>query len=117
MTVHPVPVKLTHADYLKFPRDHKRHEIVAGEHHVSASPIPYHQIVLTRLLIQLHAHIDSRGLGLVLPAPVCVHLGEHDIVEPDLVVLLQDRKHMLTPTKIKGAPSLLIEVLSPSTSR
>ena len=40
MTVHPSPVKLTYADYLKFPRDHKRHEIVAGEHHVSLRRFP-----------------------------------------------------------------------------
>jgi Uma2 family endonuclease len=117
MTVHPSPAKLTYADYLKFPRDHKRHEIVAGEHHVSPPPIPYHQVLIMRLGTELQLQIGARGLGLVMPAPLGVQLSEHDVVEPDLTVLLKDRQHLMTPKKIKGAPSLVIEVLSPSTRR
>ncbi|MEX0867026.1 MAG: Uma2 family endonuclease, partial [Pirellulales bacterium] len=46
--------------------------------------------------------------------PIDVHLAEFDVVVPDFVVLLPANR-IVTPTKIKGVPDLLIEILSPST--
>lgn len=48
---------LTCEDYLQFPEDGRRHEIIAGEHYVNAAPAMYHQWVLTRLVVQLY-HSD-----------------------------------------------------------
>jgi Uma2 family endonuclease len=50
----------------------------------------------------------------VINAPVDLQLSDHDIVQPDLVVVMQDRNHILTPTKILGIPNLVIEILSAS---
>ena len=47
-------------------------------------------------------------------APTDVQLTETDIVQPDLIVVLAARARMITPTKIKGVPDLIIEILSPS---
>lgn len=33
----------THEDYLLFPDDGKRHELIDGEHHVTLSPVTKHQ--------------------------------------------------------------------------
>jgi Uma2 family endonuclease len=49
-------------------------------------------------------------------APVDVQLSEFDIVQPDLVVVLNENVRKITPTKIKVAPNLVVEILSPSTS-
>ena len=80
----PSPRKLTYEDYLGFPEDGQRHEILDGEHAVNPSPVPYHQLVIMRVSYQLHAAIAERGLGLVLCAPCGVELGKHDVVEPDI---------------------------------
>jgi Uma2 family endonuclease len=53
-------------------------------------------------------------LGKVINAPVDLQLSDHDIVQPDLVVVTHSRKHIMTPTKIRGVPDLVIEILSPS---
>jgi len=53
---------------------------------------------------------------LAFNAPVDVQLTDHDIVQPDLVVVLGDRTRMITHAKIDGAPDLVVEILSPSTS-
>ena len=45
-----------------------------------------------------------------------VRLAEHTIVQPDLVVVLADRRHILTASRVEGAPSLVVEIISPSTS-
>ncbi len=44
-----------------------------------------------------------------------MRLSEYDVVQPDLVVVCD--KKQITPTHIEGAPTLAIEILSPSTLR
>ena len=53
-------------------------------------------------------------MGKVIDAPV-LQLSDHDIVQPDLVIVTRQRKHILTH-KIKGIPDLVVEILSPSNS-
>lgn len=50
----------------------------------------------------------------MLCAPVDLQLSDNDIVQPDLVVVLNDRRNVLTPAKINGVPNLVIEIVSPS---
>ncbi len=35
-------------------------------------------------------------------------------MQPDIVVVLSKNMHIITPTKIKGTPDLVIEIMSPS---
>ena len=110
--------KLGYAEYCSIPNDGQRHEIINGDHFVNAAPNPYHQLVSINLANQLYTQITSRGLGLVFAAPIDVQLSDHDIVQPDLVVVLNAKKKaIITPTKIKGVPDLLVEIISPSSSQ
>jgi len=43
-----------------------------------------------------------------------VHLSDHDVVEPDLLVVCDPRQ--IKESHIEGAPALVVEVLSPSTA-
>jgi len=113
--VHP-PAKLGYREYCCFPDDGRRHEIIDGDHYVNPAPSTYHQTVSRRLQHQLYMQIELTGQGVVYNAPVDVQLTDHDIVQPDLVVVLTSRMQMITPTKIKGVPDLLVEILSPSTA-
>jgi len=45
-----------------------------------------------------------------------VQLSDHDIVQPDLVVVLAEHSEWITPTKLNGPPDLTVEILSPSTA-
>lgn len=102
--------------YAAIPFDGKRHEIIEGEHFVNPAPNLYHQEVSRHIQFQLYTQIELQGLGKVIDAPVDLQLSAHDIVQPDLVIVTSKRKHILTPTKIKGIPDLVIEILSPSNS-
>jgi Uma2 family endonuclease len=106
--------KLTYEDYCCYPDDGRRHEIIDGVHYVNPAPSTYHQHVSKRLQHQLYTQFELAGIGVLYNAPVDVHLTDHDIVQPDLVVILNDKKLIVTPTKVKGAPDLLVEILSPS---
>jgi Uma2 family endonuclease len=109
--------KLTYAEYERIPEDGKRHEILDGEHHVNPAPGTYHQTVSRRIQFQLYEQIELTGRGQVFNAPIDVELSRHDIVQPDLAVVLEERRAIITPTRIEGAPDLIVEILSPSTSQ
>jgi Uma2 family endonuclease len=107
-------LRLGYAEYVLFPNDGNRHEIIDGDHYMNPAPSTYHQTVSKRLQHFLYTQIELAGLGTVFNAPIDVQLSPYDIVQPDLVALTQDSKAKITPTKILGAPELVVEILSPS---
>ncbi|MBL8809795.1 MAG: Uma2 family endonuclease [Planctomycetaceae bacterium] len=107
------PTRLTYQDYVLFPNDGNRHEIINGRHYMNAAPSPRHQAISRHIQFQLYQQIELKGLGAVIDAPIDVQLSESDVVQPDLVVILSEN-HIITPTRVKGVPDLVIEVLSAS---
>ncbi len=105
---------LDYSHYVCFPDDGRRHEIIDGEHYVNPTTSTYHQTVSRRIQFELYTQIELRKLGQVFNAPVDLQLGNHNIVQPDIVVVLTENQHIITPTKIKGIPDMIIEILSPS---
>jgi len=108
--------KLGYAEYVCFPNDGRRHEVIDGEHYLNPAPNPYHQTVSKRLQHQLYTTIELAGLGIVFDAPIDLQLSDYDMVQPDLVVIVDKKKSVITPTRIKGSPDLLVEILSPSSA-
>lgn len=115
MALHDLPRKLTYEDYLLFPDDGLRHEILDGEHYVTPAPSTRHQIVSGNLYFLLRSYLTQNPLGLILYAPVDVILSLHDIAQPDLVFISHERMKVFTEKNIQGAPDLAIEILSKST--
>ena len=106
--------KLTYADFLRFPDDGRRHELIDGVHYVSPSPEFRHQALQMRMALALGNYLDARPIGIALCAPMDCVLTMFDIVEPDLLVVLDDQK-IITKKNIRGMPALAIEILSDST--
>jgi Uma2 family endonuclease len=114
-TVAETATKLTYEDYLLFPDDDGlRHEILDGEHYVSASPNLRHQTVLMNLYRPLDVFVRPARLGRLFPVAIDVLLAKHDIVVPDLLFVRAERAGMFTAANLPGAPDLVVEVLSPS---
>jgi Uma2 family endonuclease len=111
-------LKLSYEDYLYFPDDGKRHELIDGEHYVTPAPNLKHQTSVLNLGFFLVGFVRSRDLGRIWVAPVDVLLSDHDVVQPDLVFLSKDRMDLAADgANVKGAPDLVVEVLSPGTRR
>lgn len=110
-------IVLTWRDYEATPNDGRRYEIHEGELSVTAAPLLKHQDVLMRLAVALHTHVTAGGLGRVYPAPTAVILSDTTIVEPDIVYVGTDRLGQLSERGIEGAPTLAVEILSPSTAQ
>lgn len=118
--MHPTPenTRLTYEDFLLFPDDGKRHEIIDGEHFATPSPNTRHQVLVGRLHFAIEQFLrQHRGLGRIFLAPFDVVFTRWDVVEPDLLFIAGDQAEILTDKNVQGAPALVIEILSPGTRK
>ena len=111
----PEQGKWTYADYAAIPADGRRYEIVEGVLYMSPSPSPKHQLVCGNIHADLRTFVRERKLGQVFIAPLDVELSPGTVVQPDVLVVLERRREIITPTRIIGAPDLVVEVASPGT--
>ena len=121
----PVPAPKDHytfADCLTWD-ENERIEIINGEAVMMSPPTRIHQEILMELSRQLANFLEGKKCK-VYPAPFAVRLFEKDgdtpedvdtMVEPDISVVCDHDK--LDKHGCKGAPDLVVEVLSPSTRR
>ena len=107
--------KLTYEDYLKTPDD-ERWELLNGELVMPPAPNIDHQRVSHRLGRRLGVFVEERSLGEVFAAPTDVVLSDANVVQPDLLFVSTEQEHIITPENIRGAPDLVVEILSPSTA-
>jgi Uma2 family endonuclease len=117
MAIHESAPLLTYEDYLHFPDDGQRHEILGGEHFVTPAPFLQHQRLSFRLSYYIEAALRTNRVGEAFAAPTDVLLSPHDIVQPDLVFISRERIALVREKNIQGAPDLVIEILSASTRR
>lgn len=111
-------LRLTYDDFLQFPDDGKRHEVIDGEHYVTPSPNLRHQRVVGRLYLSIGNYLEAYpGVGQLFLAPLDVVLSYHDVVEPDLLFVAGDQSSIMTEKNIQGPPALVVEVLSKGTRK
>jgi len=116
-SAHPA-VKLTYDDYVHFPDDGRRHELIDGEHVVTPTPIRKHQAVSMNLSAMIWAYLREHQIGRVFAAPFDVILSDLDVVEPDLMYLSNRRlAEIETSPWVRGAPDLVVEIGSPGTRK
>ncbi|MDR1899478.1 MAG: Uma2 family endonuclease [Treponema sp.] len=109
--------RYTYADLLTWD---ERYELLDGEAFMMAPPSRAHQKVLGELFAQFHAFLKGKPCE-VYPAPFGVRLfpqednGDDTYFEPDISVICDPAK--LDDRGCRGAPDLVIEVLSPSNAK
>ena len=108
-------VKRTYEDYCST-ADDKRYELLNGDLMMVPAPNRKHQSILIRLGRELSRFTEEHGLGELYVAPFDVVLSETDVVQPDLLFICRAREHTITDENVRGAPDLVIEILSPSTA-
>jgi Uma2 family endonuclease len=112
----------TYADALTWDED-DRIELIYGEPVMMAPPSTAHQDIVVDLTAQFRTYLRDKTCR-VYSAPFGVRLfqqeGEHPedvdtLVEPDLSIVCDENK--LDEAGYRGAPALIVEVLSPSNQR
>ena len=114
--------RYTFADVLTW-EENERAEIINGEAVMMAPPTTAHQLISGEIFRQLANYLEGKKCR-VIPAPFAVRLFEKDgdspddvdtMVEPDISVICDRGK--LDGKGCKGAPDMVVEILSPSTRR
>jgi len=115
-------IRYTFADCLTWDES-ERIELIDGEAIMMAPPLRVHQKIIIELSVQLHNFLKGKKCE-VYPAPFGVRLFEKDgdrpedvdtMVEPDISVICDPQK--LDKYGCKGAPDMVVEILSPSSRR
>lgn len=114
----PSPSKITKVkkyswdDYLSWPDD-ERWEVIDGvAYNMTPSPTTRHQRIVGNIFRILGNNLAGTPC-VTFVAPLDVIFDEYNFVQPDVFVVCDKEK---IKDRIYGAPHLIIEVLSPSTS-
>ena len=107
-----IQTKMTAAEFLQRPETNQIVELIDGEILVSA-PKPSHQ----RASFESAKYIESIAPhGIVFQAPQDVYLDESNVVQPDVMWNGPDSQcSLIDDSSWRGAPDLVLEILSPST--
>ena len=112
----PAGVKLTYDDFLLFPDDGMRHELIDGEHYVTPSPNTKHETVSVTLTVLIGGWLEANPIGRLYHAPFDVVFSRFDVVEPDVLYLSNERAaEVLTTQHVSGTPDLVVEIGSRGT--
>jgi len=114
--------KYNYADYLTWTDENERWEIIEGvPYMMSPAPRRKHQKVSGELFGIIWDYLKGKKCE-VYSAPFDVRLGEKNndeevetVVQPDISVICDEEK--LDDKGCMGAPDLIVEILSPSTSK
>ena len=114
--------KFTYGDYLNW-RNDERWELIDGvAYNMSPAPLRRHQGIIMEISRQISTYLLDKPCQ-VYAAPFDVRLPEFDesdeeietVVQPDIVIVCDENK--LDDKGCKGAPDIVIEILSPYTAK
>jgi Uma2 family endonuclease len=111
------PAPLTVHDYLELPEGGPRYQLVDGDLHMAPAPNFFHQEIIGRIFLLLGKYLERNPVGALGLSPLDVFLTETNVFQPDLLFFTNERASIKRADGVHGAPDLVIEVLSPGTSR
>ena len=110
--------RYTYADYTGWDAE-SRYELIDGKAYMMSSPTATHQRILGSFFLQFNSFlVGKQCVVFFAPFDVCLNAkGDEDdtVVQPDLIVVCDKSK--IEKKRCNGAPDLIIEIVSPSTSR
>jgi len=112
--------RYTYADYIEWPDNGERWEIIDGIAYMLTAPNDRHQQIVAQLTAEFVMYLRGRQCqaftapyDVVLPGKNETEMTASNVVQPDLLVICDRSKR--DGKKCIGAPDLVIEVISPST--
>lgn len=103
-------------DFFERPEDGPPCELYDGRLIELPAPSARHHAVIVNLFMAMAQHVWGHRLGDLCPGPIDVVLSRITVLQPDLVYLDPDGPGILTDGPVEGPPTLVVEVLSPSTA-
>ena len=115
MIVRPNAPPLTVAEYRNLPETGPRYQLIEGDLYMAPAPNRFHQDISRNLVVLFANYLLRHPIGVLYDAPFDVYLTDFDVFQPDLLIVLNENRKILTDAGAEGAPNLVVEVLSPKT--
>lgn len=84
---------------------------------ISPAPKDVHQVILNKINIAFSKYLEKSNVGELRVAPYDVHFSKQNILQPDILFIKNENLDKIQDKGVFGAPDLIIEILSPSTSQ
>src|SRR5690606_14643564 len=106
--------RMTAAEFLELPESNQITELIDGEVSVSPAPLIDHQNVVLETAVILRGLIPD---GRVYIAPSDVYFDDINVVQPDIFWISDKNERCIAVGRkhFRGAPDLIVEVLSSGT--
>ena len=72
---------------------------------------------MNEINIEISILLRKNNIGQVRIAPYDVHFSNQNILQPDLLFIKKENLHKIEEKGLVGAPDIVVEILSPSTSQ
>ena len=92
-------------------------QLIENQLVMSPSPTDNHQKILISIVFLILKYLESNPIGELRIAPYDVHLDEENVFQPDIIFIKNENLSKIEQNGFHGAPDLIIELLSPSTSK
>lgn len=112
------PIKTMSFDEIRaIPPDGPMYEVLSGETMERETPSKTHELTVHRIHQALTEHVDANDYGAVFRSPWPLELSKLDLVRPDVYFLSWERAAAIRPDGVAGTPELVVEIVSPESSK
>jgi Uma2 family endonuclease len=115
MIARPHAPPLTVAEYRNLPETGPRYQLIEGDLYMAPAPNRLHQDISRNLVVILANYLAANPIGVLYDAPFDVYLSKTDVFQPDLLIVLNENRGILTDAGAEGAPDFVMEILSAKT--
>lgn len=108
---------MTADEYYALPEGPPYFQLIDGELFMSPSPNFFHQEIVINIASPIREYLRRNRIGKVVIAPSDVEFDKGNIYQPDVFFIRNERLGIVDKHGAKGAPDLVVEVISGSTGR
>lgn len=87
-------------------------QVIENQLYMSPAPTFPHFLIVKSIYGLINDFVEKNKLGIVAFAPVDVYLDEKNVVQPDVFFIANQQEDIITKKGIRGAPDIIIEILS-----
>jgi len=92
-------------------------ELINNKLIMSPAPQNIHQVIIGELYVNLSLFLRKNKLGEVRIAPFDVYFSTENVLQPDIIFIKNENLFKIKNKGLVGAPDIVIEILSPTTSQ
>ncbi len=110
-----VAERMTSQEFFRYAPEDQKAELIDGVMIVQSPPLVAHERLQNFLLTLLCLYVEEHDLGEVLGSRTPVELEIDQAPGPDILFVARERRDIIQPKGVFGAPDLVIEILSAGT--